>query len=86
MKFVIESATQEDINTIFMHLLKRQVGIILCDTCGHVYIEPDTITDLLFIASVLKCDILIKPNSFQHGDKRYSILKIVREENENSRN
>ena len=79
MKFVIENAGQEDIEKLFSHLFKRQFGLLVGENnLSRVYIEPDNITDLLFIANILKCNVLIKPNSFQHGDRRYSVLEIVR--------
>ncbi len=39
-------------------------------------------SDLTFVASILNCDLLLRPFAYQYDDKRYNVLTIVRGEDE----
>ena len=80
MKLVLLSANDDDRKTIETHMFARQFGIMIKDNCGYLYINVDKPEDIQFLAAILKCDFLFTFNGFQLNGKRYSTLKIIREE------
>ena len=65
------------------HLFARQYGVMIKDNCGYLYvniIEPEEIN---YLATILKCDFRFTHNGFYNNGKRYSTLRIIREESPN---
>lgn len=81
MKLILLGIDDDDRKTIETHLFARQFGLIIKDNCGFMYVNLDTPEELSFLSAILKCDFLFTHNAFYHDGKRYSTLKIIREDN-----
>lgn len=53
------------------------------DNCGYLYVDIAMPEDLNFLAAILKCDFRFTHNGFQLNGKRYSTLRVIREEDKN---
>ena len=82
MKLILLGIDDEDRKTIETHLFARQFGLIIKDNCGYMYVNIATPEEMSFLSAILKCDFLYEHNSFYHDGKRYSTLRIIREEND----
>ena len=90
MRLVLLGIDDEDRKAIETHLFARQFGIMIKENCGYMYVDIALPEDLAFLSAILKCDFMFVHNGFQLNGKRYSTIKIIREENDvehtNSRN
>lgn len=86
MKLILLGIDDNDRKTIETHLFARQFGLIIKDNCGFMYVNVDTPEELSFLSAILKCDFLYTHNAFCHDGKRYSTLKIVREDEQSEEN
>lgn len=83
MRLVLLGVDDDDRKTIETHLFARQFGIMIKDNCGYLYVDIAMPEDLNFLAAILKCDFRFTHNGFQLNGKRYSTLRVIREEDKN---
>ena len=82
MRLILLGIDDEDRKTIETHLFARQFGLMIKDNCGYMYVDIAMPENLSFLSAILKCSFLFTPNGFYHDGKRYSTLRIIREEND----
>ena len=82
MRFILQNCDDDDIKTLETHLFSRQWGVLIKENSAYVYVDIVSPYELPFVASILKCQFLLVPNDFSFKDKVYSVLKIVRENND----
>lgn len=81
MRLVILKCDDEDRKTLETHLFARQFGLMIKDNCGYLYVDVEKPEEISFLAAILKCDFRFTLNGFQLNGKRYSTIRIIREEN-----
>lgn len=81
MRLVILDCDDDDRKTLETHLFARQFGVMIKDNCGYLYVDIAMPEDLSFLAAIFKCKFLFELNGFQLNGKRYSTIRITREEN-----
>ena len=90
MRLVLLGIDDEDRKTIETHLFARQFGIMIKENCGYMYVDIALPEDLSFLSAILKCELMFTNNGFCNNGKRYSTIRVIREEKElentNSRN
>ena len=82
MIFVFTNCNKDDYDILSSHLFKRQIVLFFEDGAFRVGVELLSTSDLTFVASILNCDLLLRPFAYQYDDKRYNVLTIVRGEDE----
>ena len=82
MRLVLLGIDDEDRKTIETHLFARQFGIMIKENCGYMYVDIAMPEDLLMLSAILKCDFRFTHNGFQLNGKRYSTIRVIREEND----
>ena len=81
MRLVLLGIDDEDRKTMETHLFARQFGIMIKENCGYMYVDIALPEDLSFLSAILKCDFRFTNNGFQLNGKRYSTIRVIREEN-----
>ena len=82
MRLVLLGIDDEDRRTIETHLFARQFGIMIKENCGYMYVDIALPEDLSMLSAILKCEFRFIHNGFQLNGKRYSTIRVIREENE----
>ena len=80
MRLILLGIDDDDRKVIETHLFARQFGITIKDNCGYMYVDVALPEDLSFLSAILKCDFLFTHNGFCNKGKRYSTIRVVREE------
>ena len=81
MRLILLGIDDDDRKTIETHLFARSFGVMIKDNCGYMYVDIAMPEDLNFLSAILKCNFIFTHNGFQNNGKRYSTLKVLREEN-----
>ena len=48
------------------------------DNCGYIKISIDTMKELSFLSSVLRCKFIFTPQDFEHNNIKYPTIRIIR--------
>ena len=82
MIVILDNYTDEDVQILTTHLFRRQLHLFVKD--GNVYIGVDIESPFHFnfIANILHCRLLFTPFAFLHDRTRYSVVTLVKEEDD----
>jgi len=81
VRLVLLGCDDEDRKTLETHLFARQFGLMIKDNCGYLYVDVEKPEEISFLSAILRCDLRFTLNGFQLNGKRYSTIRIIREEN-----
>lgn len=56
--------------------------MLIKDGIARIGVEVNTIFDLAFMASILKCSFIFTPFAYEHNGSKYHTLKLVRDKYE----